>query len=353
MPTEILRLLAFEGPNIVGPQPGVLLQARCGRDRSARLRAGLKDSAQGAGIVIGALEVSAAPLGEGKLLTASFSTPTPALGAAVARYVVEGLNAHEAGDETWDAEGLLWDLQKRRRAETLPLGALQLIAEAQARGMPAFVHQGSRLQLGYGARGRSFELADLGGAAPQAAFATGEVGVAPPFAQSSASALVPWERIGAVPVVAVSGAARGAVVEQLSRALESGVSIAAALDADFDRARELLADPGAQLVLLGLDPADTLRRGLPFDRCVACAVVGWPPEAPDVADRGELARALGLPALVTDPGGLVVLDPTPPIAALSEYAAGRVALLDLEAGLEQLAGRAAGLILEHLRATAP
>jgi hypothetical protein len=81
-------------------------------------------------------------------------------------------------------------------------------------------------------------------------------------------------------------------------------------------------------------------------------VVGWPDAPPDLADREDLARAIGLPALVTDPGGLVVLDPTPPIAALSEFAAGRVTPLDPQAGPEQLVERAASLILEYLRALA-
>ena len=36
-------------------------------------------------------------------------------------------------------KGTLWELQKRRRAEALPLAALQLTAEAAARGIPTLL----------------------------------------------------------------------------------------------------------------------------------------------------------------------------------------------------------------------
>ncbi|HWQ12251.1 MAG TPA: DUF4938 domain-containing protein, partial [Roseiflexaceae bacterium] len=161
MPLEIIRLLAFQGPNILAPQPGVLLQARADRDQSRRLRSALRDAAQGAGIVLGALDVEAQPAGAGQVLTASFTTPTPEIGAAVARYVVEGLNAQEAGDESWDAEGRLWELRRRWRAEALPAAALRLVAEAAVRGVPAFTRADGALQLGYGARSLALDPAAL------------------------------------------------------------------------------------------------------------------------------------------------------------------------------------------------
>jgi len=134
MPTEIIQLLAFDGPNLYGPRPGVLLRACSDRDRSARIKSALKDGAQTAGMVLAYLDVWSEPADGGHIIIANFSTPTPTIGAELARYVVDGLNAKEARDEEWDAEGPLWDLQKRRRAEALPLpdGDVDAVVAGQA-----------------------------------------------------------------------------------------------------------------------------------------------------------------------------------------------------------------------------
>ena len=348
MPIEIIRLLAFEGPNVRGPQPGVLLELRAGRDRSKRLRAALKDAAQSVGVVIGYLDVGGAPEGEGFVIRASFTTPTPAIGAAVAGYVVDGLNARDAGDEEWDAEGPLWDLQKRRRAEATPLVALQLAAEAAARGVPAFVRADGALQLGYGARGWALEAAALR-PGTTSILAAGDVGVGPPPLARPAEALaVPWERLGPVPIIAVAGGAgRAAAVRLVADELRArGLRVASSADAGFDATRALLADPAAESVVVGLEPGDLLRRGLAFEVCARSAVLGLPEQLPpEAAGPAELARALGIPMLVTDPGGLAVLGAdTPEVAALAEYAPCRVALARAPGGdadaLGELAARA-------------
>src|SRR5689334_14418537 len=130
MPIDIIQLIAFDGPNLYGPRPGVLLRVRSDKDRGARIKNALKDGAQRVGMVLAYLDMASEPADGGYLISANFSTPTPAIGVELARYVVAGLNAKAAGDEEWDAEGPLWDLQKRRRAEALPLAALQITAEA-------------------------------------------------------------------------------------------------------------------------------------------------------------------------------------------------------------------------------
>jgi len=127
------------------------------KNRAQRVKEALKDAAQGAGIVMGYLEVDSAVDDGGYIISARFTTPTPAIGVELGRYLVAGLNAQEAGDEDWDAEGPLWDLQKRRRAEALPLPALQLIAEASARAIPALIRDDGQVQLGYGTRGWAFD----------------------------------------------------------------------------------------------------------------------------------------------------------------------------------------------------
>ena len=63
MPTEILQLLGYDGPNLHGPRPGVFMRVRSDRDRSRKLREALKDGAQQAGMVLGYLEIDVEPSG--------------------------------------------------------------------------------------------------------------------------------------------------------------------------------------------------------------------------------------------------------------------------------------------------
>src|SRR6476661_1350229 len=177
MPTRIIQLLGFDGPNLHGPQPGVFLKLRADKNRARRVKDALKDGAQGAGMVMGYLEVDSVADDDGYVISARFTTPTPAIGVELGRYIVEGLNAQEAGDEDWDAEGPLWDLQKRRRAEALPLAALQLIAEAAARAIPSLIRADGQVQLGYGTRGWAFDPATL--KQPGGGLMPGEIGIVP------------------------------------------------------------------------------------------------------------------------------------------------------------------------------
>lgn len=338
MPIQICRLLAFDGPNIAAPQPGVLLHALGPADASAALRAALKEAAQRAGVVIGALDTSAARRGGSFLLSASFTTPTPELGAAVARLAVDWLNADEAGEEADAYEEALWELQRRRRASALPLAALQLTARAQSLNLPAFVRDDGALQIGSGVRSWSIELDRL-----RARPHTEPIALAVPE--------VPWERIGAVPLVAVTGGrARDAVVEEVAAALRrAGAAVSAATQAPFDAVGRLLADPSAEVIIVGLEAEDLLRRGLPFTGCVCSAVLGLP-EPPAVwHEPEELARAVCLPALVTAADGIALLDAgAPEIVELAEYAAAPTVLLGPEPDPRRLAALAAREILARL-----
>lgn len=327
MPTEIIRLLGFDGPNLYGPQPGVLLQVYSDRDRSRRLRDALKDGGQTVGMVLAYLDVAAEPDERGFLITANFTTPTPAIGVELARYVVAGLNAKEAGDESWDAEGPLWDLQKRRRAEALPLPALQVTAEAASRGIPALLRRDGWVQIGYGVRSWAFDPAttrERGGTLVADAIGTGP----PPFAGPPDAIDVPWERLGPIPIVAVAGAAGRDLAARLIAATlyDRGQPAQLATAADFDTTRALLADPAAAIAVVGLTPEGIAGRGLAFERCAYSAVTDLPADLPaDVSDRAELAHVLGVPMLVTDQAGCVALNAdVPEIAALAEYAPCRV-----------------------------
>ena len=321
MPTEILQLLGYDGPNLHGPRPGVFMRVRSDRDRSRKLREALKDGAQQAGMELGYLEIDVEPAGDARTISVSFTTPTPAIGVELSRYAVEALNRAEAGDEEWDAEGPLWDLAKRRRAEALPLQAVQLIAEAASRGVPSLIRADGRVQLGYGARGWAFDPAQPRGRTGADMLSVDDIGIGAPRAAQPAPD-VPWERIGPIPIVAVAGGAARDIGAKLIAATLRAQGVSLAAEAGFDETRGLLADPSATLAVLGLTAEGIARRGLAFERCAYSAVVDLPSELPpEVSDRTELARVLGVPMLITDPAGRVALSAdVPEIAALAEYA---------------------------------
>jgi len=146
---------------------------------------------------------------------------------------------------------------------------------------------------------------------------------APPFASSPLSAAVPWDRLGSVPVVVISGSApastAGIFAAQVAERRGRTVS---ALSASFDAARDCLADPQAETVILDLNPFDLLRRGLPVEQCVVSALIDLPDAlVPEAGSRDTLARALGVALLVTSPGGRGILNADDPsILALADYA---------------------------------
>ena len=327
MPTTIIQLLGFDGPNLHGPQPGVILKLRADKNRVRRVKDALKDAAQGAGMVMGYLEVDSAADDGGYMISARFTTPTPAIGIELGRYIVAGLNAQEAGDEDWDAEGPLWDLQKRRRAEALPLAALQMIAEASARSIPTLIRADGQVQLGYGACGWAFDPATL--KQPGGGLALGEIGVVPqahgaPKGAATMLVEVPWERLGPIPIVAVAGGtARDIAARLIAATLQAqGQAIGLAVAADFAATRDLLAAPATAIAIIGLEAAGIAQRGVAFERCAFSAVIDLPDDPPaEVGSRQELARVLGVPMLLTDQAGRVVLNADlPEIAALAEYA---------------------------------
>lgn len=317
MSLEILQTSVFEGPNRFDPRSGLFALVLGERDRSRAVRAALKDAAQRIGLVIGSPEIHTRAVAAGCVHEVFVVTPMPALGAAALRYVVDLLNARAAGDAAWDEEEPLWELQKRRRAEGLPLRALQLVAEAAARGVPSFVRADGGLQLGYGAFSRTLDLAALHDA--------GRAGAAgaPLFTRSSDADVPDWGALGAAPIIAITGgpAAATAVAAFGASVVAELPGVVATPAASFAEARACLSDPGAQMLILGLNAADLLRRGLPFDRCTIGALVDLPDGlVAEAGGRAELARALGVMLLVTEERGRVILNADDPaILALAEY----------------------------------
>jgi hypothetical protein len=266
----------------------VLLRAICAADRPRRLRAAIRDGAQSIGLVIAYLEAESRAVAGNFLLEARFSTDEPAIGAALCRYIVDGMRAEAAGDEEWDRNGPLYNLRSRRQHEALSLPALQLVAEARQRGLPALPLPDGQLLLGHGihswrADPRSDDLS-----AP------------------------PWARIGRIPITLVTGhALRGAAVARYAAALAAtGILVRAEGDLGFDAARDLLADTATEAAVIGLRADDILRRGLPLDRCdqaVVSDMAGPRPESAD--DDEEWLHALGLPMfLATAPVHLNLAD---------------------------------------------
>ncbi len=288
-------LFAFVGPNRFHPRPCVAATIT-GETTLARVRNAVKDVAQRVGLVIGSLVVEAVP----GALRVVFATPDAAIGADLMRYVVAGLAAKHLADEEWDEDGQLWDLQKQRRAAALPLAALQLLAEAEARGVPGFVHAGW-LQLGEGLRGWRTALADLPGPAEA------------PFAR--AASVVPWERLGRVDLVVLVGDALARAAATALAARSGAVLLA---DATIETTHALLADPRLTHAVLLPEPTDLVTRGTAFRRCARSALL----DLPDVQlPRADAARALGVPLLLTDPGGRAALRADiAEIAALAVYA---------------------------------
>lgn len=323
MPVDILRLTAFDGPNLYGPQPGVALLVRADSDCGRHLKGALKDGGQTIGIVIAYLDVDTELIGNTYLISVNFTTPTPALGVELARYAIAGLNATERHDQDWDAEGPLWELQKRRRVEALPLPALQLIAEASSRAIPTFVRADGHIQIGYGARGWSFKPTALKTTQPSLPMEQ-RAHEAPPFAPAPSTNDVPWERLGPIPIIAIAGTNRcdlGAHI--ITTALEAQPrAVSCTINADFAATQQLLTDPDATIAVVGLNIESIATRGVAFERCAYSAVTDLPTTLlPQGLDRPHLARIAGVPMLLTDPTGRVILNADEPeIAALAEYA---------------------------------
>lgn len=279
-PITITQLRAYEGPNTVQPTPGVVVGLHGDRDRGARIRAAIKDTAQAIGLVIGQLAVDTRRNDHGIDMSVRFSCELPQLGAALCEYVVAGIIAEAVGDSTWDHEAPLDVLRERRQREALPLIAVQLIAEARRRGLPSFVDGARQLQIGYGARGWSCDLAMLPGTTPTP----------------------PWVELGVVPIIIVTGADyRDQVVEQVATELRAGGrQVGTMKAANFRAARGLLADRHAEALVVGLESRDLVRYGLPVERCDRAIITDRSgPRPTEAADDEEWLRALGLPMLIS------------------------------------------------------
>ncbi len=296
IPLRIIHLATFYGPNIYRPQAGIALQLSANADYSDRLRAVLKGGALAIGLVIAHLHVSAQPRADDVLLRVFFTTSEPDIGAELCQYAVSGMNAELGADDSWDPDEPLQALRDRRQAQALPVAALQLIANARQRDLPAIRLPDDRILVGHGAQSWSVTLADLR--------------IAPDLQP-------PWSQLGRIPLVAVTGERyrQMAVAEQARRYQARAI-------ADADRATVLaaLADPDCAALVVGLRTDALLTEGLPFDRCDLAIITDRAGERPAAAaDDDEWLRALGLPMLCSTAPTLINLT-DPALHPLLSYA---------------------------------
>jgi hypothetical protein len=106
-----------------------------------------------------------------------------------------------------------------------------------------------------------------------------------------------------VPIVAVTGTSgRTAAVARLADDLAAIGGRPTLLDgAPTAAIQAALADPATEALVVGLDAGETLRRGLPFERCTLAAITDRDgPRPPEAADDDAWLRALGVPMLLSE-----------------------------------------------------
>ena len=281
MPITIESIRVLEGPNILYPQGGVAAQLTSTNDIREALGQAIKTWAQSVGVIIGYFRMQLEQ-GEPHPLSVSFTCNHPAIGGAIVRHAVEDLQAAENHDEEYSHDDALFDLRRSRMREDPSLPLLQLRAEAQGRGLPILAVGDGTLQIGSGAASWRFDPAGL----------------------SLGMAVAPsWADIHSVPLVAVGGIGATVAAARIAVSLRErdSANVALVVDGTFDAIRAAMLDQTAQIIVTALDLASTLNRGLPFNRCTVGVVL----ELDGLTE--ELALAGGLPALVAEQHGAVVL----------------------------------------------
>jgi hypothetical protein len=323
MPMEVREIRAFEGPNLYYPQPAVKLAVWTDHDISREISDTLKTWAQVTGLVIGYLRQHVEPSDDGMLITTTWTTPLPTVGARIAQHLVEDLQAAERNDGEYDHDEALFAVINDRKRQEPSLALLQLYAEAQVRDMPVMRRDDGQLVIGSGARGWSFDPAAL------------SLGL---------GVDVPWDSVGTVPLVAVTGPEATAVTRLLGALLERqgqrvgradddgvtivGTQVTGERSANSAGARRVLTDPQVDVAVVAVSVESILERGLGFKQCRIGVVTGIESMADDTAAvRDERAAAHGIIVLATEPDGTVVLDADDPaVLKLQDWASSPLVL---------------------------
>ncbi len=319
MPVEIRDLRALEGPNLYYGQPAVKLLTWSDRDIRREIGDGIKTWAQATGVVIGYLQQQLEQADDGLLILTTFTTPFPSVGKRIVEGVVADLQAAEQGDEDYSHDDVVFDVMGLRKREEPPIGLLQIFAEARARDLPFIPREDGTVMVGSGARGHVFDPAGL------------SLGL---------SIGIPWDSVGRVPVLAITGTngktttvrlcahILQAAGKRVGRTDTDGITIAGELVesgdwAGFAGARRVLSDPRVDVAVLETSRGGILRRGLGFDLCDVSVITNV--SSDHLGELGvdtleEMAQAKGVIALVTRGTGRVVLNADDPrVAALEEF----------------------------------
>lgn len=329
MPVAVREIRAFEGPNLYYPQPAVKLAVWADRDISRQISDTLKNWAQVTGLVIGYLRQYADAMPDGFVITTTWTTPLPTIGASIAEQVVADIDAAERNDEDYDHDDALMAIIKQRKQQEPSMALLQMLAEAHAHDVPLLRRADGHLVIGTGARGWSFDPAGL------------SLGL---------GVEVPWDSVGTVPLVAVTGPDAGVVTEliagfvaqagrRVGRADEHGITIAGEQiahtpSADWDGAQRVLTDKNVDVAIIAQSLQSITQRGLGFAQCGVGVVTGVE------GDDERAAEAHGVVVLSTDPGGTVVLNAAvPSVLALHEWAPSSVVVYNAPSPLDMDAER--------------
>jgi hypothetical protein len=185
---------------------------------------------------------------------------------------------------------------------------LQLLAEAHAHDVPVLRRTDGHLVVGTGARSWNFDPAGL------------SLGL---------GVDVPWDSVGTVPLVAVTGPDAAAVTRLIVSFAERtgrrvgcadehgimivGEQVSTEPSADWDGARRVLTDGRVDVAVVAVSLQSIHERGLGFDECRVSVVTG-------VNGDERLAEAHGVVVLATAPDGTVVLNADEPaVLALRDW----------------------------------
>lgn len=330
MPVQLRDLRALEGPNMYYGQAAVKLQLWADRDLRRQISDLVKQWSQQVGVVIGALRQTAEPELDGLLITTTWTTPLPNVGELIAEGVLADLQDMEQPDDEYSHDDRLFAAIDARKREEPSLAVLQLYAEARVRELPFLPRGDGKIMLGTGARGWQFDTSEL------------SLGL---------HVNPPWDAIGTIPVVAVTGTNGkttttrliahivSALGKRVGRTDTDGIVIAGERVeegdwAGFGGARRVLTDRSVDVAVLETSRGGILRRGLGFPWCDVSVVTNI--SADHLGEHGiytldQMAEVKGVVVLATRPDGLVVLNADDPrVLQMREWSSAPVCLWSRE-----------------------